>query len=104
MTRNTWTLAAIVIAGAALIGGCNNNKQVAHEDEAQCKMAKAGTITTANKVCVVMFDDPVNPATEPVSYKGKSYGLCCEGCRGKWNAMTDAQKEAHIAKAMAASN
>ncbi len=94
----------MVMAAAMLVaGGCNGNKKMAHEDEAQCKMVKPGTVTTANKMCVVMFEDPVNPATEPVSYKGQKYGLCCEGCRGKWNAMTDAQKEANIAKAMAAS-
>lgn len=103
MMRNTWTMAGMLAVSVAMVSGCNNNKQVAHEDEAQCKMVKPGTVTTANKMCVVMFDDPVNPATEPVVYKGQKYGLCCEGCRGRWNAMTDAQKESNIAKAMAAS-
>ncbi len=103
MTRNTWTVVGTVLVGAALIGGCNNNKQMAREDESQCKMAKAGTVTTANKVCVVMFDDPVNPETEPVMWKGQKYGLCCEGCREKWEKLTDAQKGEHVAKAMAAS-
>ena len=90
-------LAALTIGCTLLAAGCH------HNDEAACRDVKPGTVTTANKMCVVMFDDPVNPATEPVVYKGQKYGLCCEGCRGKWNAMTDAQKDAHIAKAMAAS-
>lgn len=96
--------ATMAMAAAMLLaGGCNGNKQVAHEDEAQCKMVKPGVVTTPNKMCVIMFEDPVNPATEPVTYKGVKYGLCCEGCRGRWEKMTDAQKEANIAKAMAAS-
>jgi hypothetical protein len=94
---------AALVTGAMIFGGCNGSKQMAHEDEAQCKMVKPGSVTTANKMCVVMFDDPVNPATEPVVYKGQKYGLCCEGCRERWEKMTDAQKEANIARAMAAS-
>lgn len=102
MRKNLMTVLGLACCAALLAGGCNHNKQMASGDESQCKSFK-GTPTTPNKVCVVMFDDPVNPATEAVEYKGQKYGLCCEGCRGKWNAMTDAQKEAHIAKAMAAS-
>ncbi len=106
-------VSAVLLASAAMTmaiaGGCSQGKCAGCGDgrecgnEAQCKSFK-GTPTTINKMCVIMVEDPVNPATEPVVYKGQKYGLCCEGCRPKWEKLTDAQKEANIARAMAASN
>ena len=90
-------IGSMLVGLGVLAGGC------AHNDEANCKDVKAGTVTTANKVCVIMLEDPVNPATEPVMWKGQRYGLCCEGCREKWAKLSDAEKTEHVAKAMAAS-
>jgi hypothetical protein len=90
-------LASLVFGMAVVAGGCSHNK------EAACTDVKPGTVTTANKVCVMVNADPVNPSVTPVEWKGQKYGLCCNGCRPKWNALTDAQKDAAVAKALAAS-
>jgi hypothetical protein len=101
MSTNRIALLASLALGCTLIlGGCAGNKS--HESDAECKAAK-GTPTTPNKVCVMMNDDPVDPAVAPVEWRGQKYGLCCNGCRGKWNALTDAQKDAAVAKAVAMS-
>ena len=92
--------AALVIAMA----GCSNNKKAASkdmgEDTAQCKAFKGDT-DTVNKMCVIVNDDPVNPSVEPVVWKGQKIGFCCNGCKPRWAALTDAQKDAAIAKAVA---
>jgi hypothetical protein len=38
-----------------------------------------------------------------VEWKGQKFGLCCNGCRPKWNKLTDAQKDAAAAKVKALS-
>lgn len=106
MRLNRLTLLASLIFGCILVsGGCARNDSCCAGgcDKAQCKAVKPGVITTANKMCVVEVEDPVNPAVEPVIWRGQKYGLCCKGCIPKWNAMTDAQKDAGVAKALAAS-
>ena len=104
LPTNLGTALSLTVVSMLGLVGCNGNKEYVHEDEAQCKMVKPGVVTTPNKMCVIMVEDPVNPATEPVVYKGVKYGLCCEGCRARWEKLSDSQKEANIAKAMAASN
>ena len=93
-------LLAAVACTLLALGGCANNKQVAAEDEAQCKMVKPGTITTVNKMCAVENDDPVNPKITPVVWKGQKVGFCCDGCKPKWAKMTDAEKDAALAVAI----
>ncbi|MCS7212026.1 MAG: YHS domain-containing protein [Chloroherpetonaceae bacterium] len=38
-----------------------------------------------NKVCPVM-GKPVSPKAQTVSYSGKVYGFCCNGCDRKFSA------------------
>ncbi len=95
MRLNSASIAACLVIGMSGLAGCH------HNDEAACRDVKPGTVTTANKMCIMMNSDPVNPATDPVVWKGKKYGLCCEGCRGKWAKLSDAQKDAAAAKVMA---
>ena len=96
MRLNSAGLVASLVIGCAFVaGGCY------HNDESACRDVKPGTVTTANKMCIMMNMDPVNPATEPVEWKGQKYGLCCEGCRPKWAKLTDTQKDAAAAKVMA---
>ncbi len=70
------------------------------ENEAACKDVKPGTVTTVNAYCVIMNEDPVDPELVR-EYKGQRVGFCCKGCVPKWNAMTDAQKDAALATAIA---
>jgi hypothetical protein len=101
MKTTRWTIALCLAAGLLVVGGCNANK--AHsESEAECKAVKPG-VTTPNKVCVVNHDDPVNPKVQGVVWRGQTYGLCCPGCMGRWNKMTDAEKDTAVAEALAMS-
>jgi len=89
----------LATALAVSIGGCAKNQCAdCGKDQAACRAVKPGTVTTVNTMCIMMSSDPVDPAVKPVVWKGQSYGLCCEGCRSKWNSLTDAQKDAAAMK------
>lgn len=103
MNTSTFLRMCVLSAGLALgslAGGCCATCNDDH-DEATCKEPK-GEVTTVNRMCAVEHDDPVNPAVEAAMYKGQKVGFCCKGCVPKWNAMTDAQKDASLAAALAA--
>lgn len=87
-----------VVIALGVLGGCASWQK---EDESACREVKPGVVTTPNAFCVMVPEDPVDPAVAPVEWKGQKLGLCCEGCRGKWNKLTDAQKDAAVAKAIA---
>lgn len=105
-------VSAVLCVGAAMMmaiaGGCSQGKCAGCGEvrecgsTAHCKSFK-GTPTTINKMCLVMTEDPVDPAVKPVVWKGTEYGLCCEGCRPKWEKLSDAQKGAAVAKALSVS-
>jgi len=89
--------------------GCNSSsnapaqqavKAGAEYDESKCGEVKPGVITSANKYCVVMLADPVDPNLS-VDYKGQKVGFCCPGCTKKWDKMNDTQKDAALAAAIA---
>lgn len=104
MTVSTLLRLSVLSTGlalGALAGGCKSSDSAMADDEATCKEPK-GEVTSVNKMCAVEHDDPVNPAVEAAAYKGQKVGFCCKGCVPKWNAMTDAQKDASLAAAMAA--
>ena len=86
----------IVPVLALLLTGCACKSS----SEAKCKDPKPGTIVTVNQYCAVNQNDPVDPALV-ADYKGQKVGFCCKGCIPKWNAMTDAQKDAAVASAVA---
>lgn len=94
MKRVLGLLVLVTVAAA----GCAS-KQTA-ENEAECKAVKPGVVTTVNHYCVIVQDDPVNPEVVR-EYKGQQVGFCCPGCIKKWDAMTDAQKDAAIKSAVA---
>jgi hypothetical protein len=103
MNSNTrWFAVLGVAAAVGLVPGCANKQKTAaaDEDTAQCKAFK-GETDTVNKVCVMVNDDPVNPSVEPAIWKGQKIGFCCNGCKPRWAALTDAQKDAAVAKAVA---
>lgn len=110
--------AAVALAAATLSGCCTSNEAVPDgerltdyperpanmsqaEYDAYCKQIKAGAITTVNAYCPVMLEDPVDPTVTPAAWKGTSVGFCCMGCLPKWTKLTDAQKDAAVAAAVA---
>ena len=67
------------------------------EDPATCEKCsgQAATMGAANTVCPVS-GEPVDAAIQTVSFQGKEIGFCCNGCVGKFNKMTDAEKAAAL--------
>lgn len=80
-------------------GGCaTNDNDAKHREEERCGEIKPGLITSVNANCVIIPQDPVDPAMQTVEWKGQKVGFCCKGCVPKWNKMSDAQKDAALAK------
>ena len=81
---------------AASLGACASQSKA----EADCKPAQEGAVhaVAVNAQCPVMPADDASHSTTLVDYKGQKVAFCCPGCVPKWNAMTDAQKDAALAK------
>lgn len=88
----------LLVLPALVLGACKSGGD--KEDMEACQQPKAGTITTENQYCVVMNDDPVDPALTR-EWNGHKVGFCCKGCLPKWDAMSDAEKQAALDKAVA---
>ncbi|MBC7834498.1 MAG: hypothetical protein H7Y88_05280 [Phycisphaerales bacterium] len=82
-------LALALLAGVAIAGGCDNNK----DDRAMSETRPA--MATVNSECPYT-GGKVNPATA-VSYKGQNVGFCCNGCASSWAKLTDAEKDTNLA-------
>ena len=75
-----------------------SDKVAATGDKACCAGTKAAAAgATANSMCVL---NPTEGVSEGVmtDYKGTKVGFCCNGCVGKFNKMSDADKTAKLAK------
>ncbi len=92
------TISAVALVASLALSACSKNS--ADESEAVCKEVKPGVVTSVTAYCAIVLDDPVNPEVF-TDYKGQRVGFCCKGCVPKWNALTDAQKDAALAKAIA---
>ena len=101
-----FSTAAILSAAFLMTGlaGCASTQDSEEYDESMCQEIKPGTVTSVNHMCAVVLTDPVNPALTPVDWKSQKVGFCCKGCIPRWAAMTEAQKDAALAKAIAAGN
>lgn len=93
-----FTITGVALVASLALSACSTKP--AGEGEAVCKDVKPGAVTTANAYCVIMNEDPVDPGLFR-EYKSQRVGFCCKGCLPKWEALTDAQKDAALAKAIA---
>ena len=61
-------------------------------------------VEIANRTCPTMGTAMETTAPENMTrmYKGRRIGFCCETCLKKWDAMSDAEKEPVVSKAMQA--
>lgn len=91
----SFTKCAPVLVAAALLAGCATN-------ESQCRAVKPGEVKSVNTLCVMVNEDPVDPAVKTATFKGQEIGFCCQGCKPKWEKLSDDQKSAALAKALAA--
>lgn len=89
-------LASLCVLPLALASCCS-------DDECNTDPARAASAGTVNMRCPVMPDDLVDPDVAPVMWKGQKVGFCCKGCKPKWEAMNDSQRDAAVANAIAAS-
>lgn len=102
-------LGLALIAGGCNEGGCcgsmassGGGSQSCHGTDAS---SSSGTSQSSAKVvntrCPIM-GSAINPAKVPDSltreYKGQKIGFCCTGCPAAWDRLSDADKDAKLAK------
>jgi outer membrane murein-binding lipoprotein Lpp len=82
---------AVILTGALLLAGCNST----HKTSTASSNA-APAMSAMNDKCPMsgMAADPSHTAT----YNGQTIAFCCGKCQAKFEAMTDDQKAATVAK------
>ena len=99
--KHAWTIfgtAAACCLGLLVIltAGCEKEAEKPVEGEAIQKTAEFVNIR-----CPIM-GTPIDPAKVPDSltreYKGKKVAFCCAGCPVAWDELSDAEKDAKLAK------
>lgn len=69
-----------------------------------CSQTKAsGSAKVVNETCPMTGKklDPANVPSDLIrEFQGQKVGFCCGGCPGKWDKLTDAEKEAKLKKSM----
>lgn len=81
---------------AVVLAGCASTER----SGAQCQERMPGTIISVNEFCPVQIADTVDPSIV-VDWKGQKVGLCCDGCRPAWKAMSPEDKDKALAIAVA---
>ncbi len=88
--RNVCSVVAFVLAGAvAVIAGCSDNK-------ASSGATAQASPSVMNSKCPFSGHGVAAGAT--ADYKGKTVGFCCKDCATKWAGMSDADRDAALAK------
>lgn len=86
MKRGVMMVACAVMAAAGVMGaGCQSSQKTGGD-----------AAMSVNKVCPVM-GSPVDQANSTM-YKGEKVAFCCKGCDKKFEKMTEAEKDAAVAK------
>lgn len=75
------------VAAVLALAGCSSSSK-AKDD---------GAAMSVNKTCPIMGGDVDQGIA--TTYKGDKVAFCCDGCETKFSKMTDAQKDAALAKA-----
>ena len=95
------SVALIVVFAAGLIG-CNKPADTGNGGRATTQ--PAATVATVNSTCPIMGEkfNSAKVAPELVrEFAGQKVGFCCAGCPEKWDKLSDIEKTAKLAKAMA---
>ncbi len=92
--------AAILLACVLVVG------LTACSEKPSTPTQAAETAACVNGTCPMM-GNPIDPAKVPVSltrdFGGQKIGFCCAGCPDSWDKLTDEEKTAKLAAAMAKS-
>ncbi|MCC6676606.1 MAG: hypothetical protein IT436_05635 [Phycisphaerales bacterium] len=79
---------------AAAMAGCSSEQKTTAKAETK---AEAPAAMSVNKTCPIGGHAAV--ASKTVAYKGKTIGFCCSDCIESFNGMSEAEKDAVLAKA-----
>lgn len=92
---------ALVLPVALLaLAGCKSNC-CGGEGCAACSVEEgASPAIFVNDTCPI-GKEPVEADGGVAEYKGEKVGFCCPGCKAGWEEMSEADKDAFIAKAKA---
>ena len=86
-------LAVAFVAAAVALAGCTNDKKTTST------APSTATVKAVNTTCPV---GGKNVDTAVVrTWKGTNVGFCCTNCAGKFDKMTDAEKDAVVTLAKA---
>jgi hypothetical protein len=99
MKRSALCASVLACSMILAMGGCADQQKT--EAQPAMAMSPAGTV---NYYCVMNPDDKVEVNSPTTTWRGEKIGFCCGGCVGKWNKMTDAQKDAAVAAGKAKNN
>ncbi|MCE7973852.1 MAG: hypothetical protein DYG92_05915 [Leptolyngbya sp. PLA1] len=78
-------IALVATAALALaLGACASNKS-----------SQSASMGVVNSKCPIVPSHASTTKTV-VEFKGQKVGLCCAGCIAKWNALSDADKQARL--------
>lgn len=89
--RRYATTACVVVVSLLALGACNSDKKTDDGSTGGSMAVKAD-----NKVCPI-GGGAVAADVTPSDHAGKHVGFCCAGCKGKFDKMSDAEKDAHVA-------
>lgn len=89
-----------LMLAAALMVGCGDAKTDSKTDAKTGSAATEGdaaAMAFANTKCPLMGGE-VDPEGEYSVWDGKKIGYCCDGCKEKFDELTDEEKEAKLAE------
>ena len=82
---------ALVLASGFALVGCQSAPESVEETSAAAPVI-------VNSYCPIGREE-VDPSVETVTYKGVAVGFCCAGCQELWPTLSEAERDAFIAKA-----
>lgn len=89
----TLALGAALVATLGFVG-CENDDELATTGG----MNDGGNVAAmgvVNDTCPIM-GTPVKSTVGTATHEGHEVGFCCPGCVGKWNAMSEDEKDAFV--------
>ena len=86
-------IVATVFSVALVLSACESMQDSSTQPSTAPDMGSMGML---NDRCPVT-GEPVDPDTT-VSYMGNKIGMCCAGCKGPWEKMSDEKKMAVVKK------
>lgn len=92
MKQTRTILACAALCGLFALTGCKSDQEM---NQTNTSGASMGVI---NNTCPIMGSPVKADTADYATYKGHKVGFCCAGCDGKWEQMSDAERDAFVAK------